>query len=104
MLTYLTVVYTIGYMKTVINIKTDKEVKQNAQKVAEELGLSLSTVINAYLKQFVRSKEVHFSAASHMTPELEKSLEPIEADIQAGRNLSPQMSTPEQIREYFSKL
>ncbi|MBI4118716.1 MAG: type II toxin-antitoxin system RelB/DinJ family antitoxin, partial [Parcubacteria group bacterium] len=50
-------------MKTVINIKTDKDVKKNAQGVAEELGLSLSAVINAYLRQFVRNKEIHFTAA-----------------------------------------
>ena len=38
-------------MKTMINIKADKEVKESAQRVAAELGLPLSTVINAYLKE-----------------------------------------------------
>jgi addiction module RelB/DinJ family antitoxin len=40
----------------IINIKTNPKVKKQAQKVAEDLGLSLSAVINGYLKQFVRSK------------------------------------------------
>jgi len=57
-------------MKTVINIKTDKEVKKNAKKVAEDLGFSLSAVINAYLKQFVRNKEVYFGLVPQMSSEL----------------------------------
>ncbi|MBI2415236.1 MAG: type II toxin-antitoxin system RelB/DinJ family antitoxin [Candidatus Kerfeldbacteria bacterium] len=45
----------------IINIKTDPKVKQQAQKVAEDLGLSLSTVINGYLKQFVRNRSFQVS-------------------------------------------
>ena len=47
-------------MKTVINIKTDKKVKDEAKKIAEEMGLSLSAVINAQLKQLVREQEMRF--------------------------------------------
>jgi DNA-damage-inducible protein J len=46
--------------KTLLTVKTDKDLKEAAQKVAEELGFSLGTLINAYLKQFVRIKEVSF--------------------------------------------
>jgi DNA-damage-inducible protein J len=46
---------------TVINIKTDVRVKKEAQKVAADLGLSLSGVINGFLKQFVRDKTVLFT-------------------------------------------
>ena len=46
---------------TVINIKTDTKVKKEAQKVAADLGLSLSGVINGFLKQFVRTKTVIFT-------------------------------------------
>ncbi|TSC90771.1 MAG: Uncharacterized protein G01um10142_262, partial [Parcubacteria group bacterium Gr01-1014_2] len=59
-------------MKTMINIKADREVKENAQKLAKELGLNLSAIINANLKQFIRSREVYFSVAPKMTPELER--------------------------------
>ena len=34
---------------TVINIKTDDKVKKQAQKIAADLGLSLSGVINGFL-------------------------------------------------------
>ena len=46
---------------TVINIKTDSKVKKEAQKVAADLGLSLSGVINGFLKQFIRTKTVIFT-------------------------------------------
>lgn len=48
----------------VINIKTDPKMKIEAQKVASDLGLSLSTIINGYLKEFTQKKEVTFSAVS----------------------------------------
>ena len=40
----------------VINIKTDPKVKEEAQKIAAEMGISLSGVINTQLKQFIRTK------------------------------------------------
>ncbi len=43
-------------MKTILNVKTEVAVKRDAQKLAYELGLSLSTVVNAYLRQFIRDK------------------------------------------------
>jgi len=91
-------------MKTVINVKTDKEVKENAQKVAGDLGLSLSAVINAYLKQFVRNKEVYFGLVPRMSPELEKLLGKIEDDIKNKRNLSPAISSEKDLKNYLSSL
>ena len=46
----------------VINIKTNIVVKKKAQKVASKLGFSLSSLINGYLNQLIRTKTVHFSS------------------------------------------
>ncbi|MBU1131050.1 type II toxin-antitoxin system RelB/DinJ family antitoxin [Patescibacteria group bacterium] len=46
---------------TIINIKTNPKVKSEAKKTAADLGLSLSGVLNAYLRQFIRTKSVYFS-------------------------------------------
>ncbi len=46
----------------IINIKTDPDTKKKARKIAERLGFSLSTLLNAYLKQFITTKTVTFSA------------------------------------------
>lgn len=76
-------------MKTVINVKIDKETKIKAQKLAEELGVPLSTVINVYLRQFVRTREFSFSLAYSMSQELEKIITEAEKDIAREENLSP---------------
>ncbi len=73
-------------MTTVIHIKADKEVKENARKAAKDLGLTLSDVINAALRNFIRTREVVFSDIPQMTPELEERLEKAEEDIMHHRN------------------
>jgi len=83
-------------MQTVIHIKADKEVKENAAKVARDLGLNLSDVINASLRNFIRTREIYFSHTPQMTPELEKLLDRVEEDIQHNRNLSPKFESAEE--------
>ena len=88
-----------------INIKADKEVKEMAQKVAQELGLPLSTVINAYLRQFIRNKSVYFSVGEgELKPSVKKRLDRLRKDVQEGKNLSPAFrSAKEAIRYLHSK-
>lgn len=69
----------------VINIKTQPEVKAQAQRVARDLGLSLSSLINAFLKQFVKTKKVTFSLDEEPSPYLVKILKKADKDIKAGR-------------------
>ena len=47
-------------MSDIIIVKTDSKLKSQAQKVASELGLSLSAVIKKYLKTFVETKSISF--------------------------------------------
>lgn len=91
-------------MRVVINIKTEKEVKQNAQKLAKNLGLSLSAVINAYLSQFVRNRELYFSLAPKLSDGLENLLEPIEFDIQRNRNISAVVSSKAELKAHLNSL
>ena len=90
-------------MTTVIHIKADKEVKENAQKAAKDLGLTLSDVINAALRNFIRTREVIFSDIPVMTPELEKKLEKIDIDIKEGKNLSPGFKNMSEAIDYLEK-
>lgn len=41
--------------KTILNVRTDSSVKRAAQKAAKDLGVSLSVVVNASLREFVRN-------------------------------------------------
>lgn len=43
---------------TSIHVKVDSDIKVQAQKAAEELGLSLSAVMKALLKQFIRTQHL----------------------------------------------
>lgn len=70
----------------VINIKVQPDIKKRAQAVASELGFSLSSLINAYLKQLVKTKTVAFSASSEEPTEyFIQSLKESREDINAGR-------------------
>ena len=67
-------------------IKTNKDLKLQAQKVSSELGVPLSTVINALLKQFVRDQEVVLSAVSYkITPYLEELIKEGRAEYKEHR-------------------
>lgn len=91
-------------MKTLINIKTDVEVKEQAKKLAKELGFPLSTIINASLKQFIRNKKIDFSVLPQMTPALEKLIEKIEKDIKKGKNISGPFSSEEEFMNHLNSL
>ncbi|MEK7185096.1 MAG: type II toxin-antitoxin system RelB/DinJ family antitoxin [Patescibacteria group bacterium] len=76
--------------KTILNIKTEKSLKIAARETAEELGLPLSTAINAFLKQFVREKEITLSANKlKPTPYLQKILKDANAEYARGEALGP---------------
>ncbi len=68
----------------VINIRTDLVIKTKAQKIAERLGLSLSAVINGYLRQLIRTKSISFSLEEKPTKYLLNSLKKSKEDIKAG--------------------
>ncbi|MBU0619491.1 MAG: hypothetical protein V1768_02515 [Patescibacteria group bacterium] len=91
-------------MKTLINIKTDQNVKIIAQKMAQDFGLSLSAIINAYLKQFIRTKKNNFTLIPKMSKELEQLLGTVEYDIQRNRNLSKAISNKTELQEHFASL
>ncbi len=91
-------------MKTVLNVKTDREVKKKAQKTAKELGVPLSLVVNTYLKMFIRDKEVLISNAPRMTPKLEKNIRRAELDLKSGKNIVGPFSTGKEMDEYLDSL
>ncbi len=58
---------------TTLHITIDRETKLRAQKLAKELGLDISTVVRAGLKQFVRTESFSVEKPSYrMTPYLEE--------------------------------
>lgn len=74
-------------MKTIINIKADKDVKEKASKTAKQIGLPLSAVVNAFLKQFIAEKSVTFSVPLRPSKWLQKILLETEKDFREGKNI-----------------
>jgi len=88
---------------TVMSVKTDKVLKEAAQKLAKRMGFPLGTLINAFLRQFIRDKAVNFSMepASRMSKTLEKELKRIEKDIKEGKHTSPILSDHKNMMNYL---
>ena len=76
-------------MDAVINFKTDNQVKARAQKIAAGLGLSLSGILNVYLRDFVRSKSSYVSLQP--SAKLLGVIKQAEDDLRQG-NTSPTFS------------
>ena len=71
-------------MNKVITIKTDAATKKAAQELAKEMGLTLNSLINSYLKQVIVTRHVELYAPEPMTPKLEKLLKETEEEIKRG--------------------
>lgn len=76
-------------MKTVLNVKVDQKLKQDAQAAAKAIGLPISTVVSAGLREFVRTRSVTISDEPRLKPEIEAELLAIEKDISKRKDLSP---------------
>lgn len=68
----------------VVNIKVDPEVKKKAQKIAEELGFSLSAVLTGFMKKFIREKGINFSLEEEYSEYFIKSMKESEEDVKKG--------------------
>lgn len=68
----------------VVNIKIDPEVKKEAQKIAEELGFSLSAVLTGFIKTFIREKSINFSLEPKYSDYFIKSMKESEEGIKNG--------------------
>lgn len=76
-------------MKTMLSVKTDRDVKRGAKRAAEELGFPLGTIINAFLRQLARDKEISFSVPYKPSAFLTRLLGEAEREWRAGKAVGP---------------
>ena len=76
-------------MSTVLNVKIDEKLKKEAQKVAKTIGLPISTVVAASLREFVRTRSITISDEPRLRPEVEKELLRLSKNAREGKDLSP---------------
>jgi len=73
---------------SVINIRTQPDVKKAAQQVAEDLGMNLSVLINGFLKNLIKTKTISLKVSEEPSQYLIDSLKEAEDDINAGKVIS----------------
>lgn len=87
----------------VINIKVEPKLKAEAQKVASGLGFSLSSLINGYLRQLIKTRTIYFSLRDEEPSEyLIKALRESEEERKTGRFKS--FKTADQALAFIDKI
>ena len=84
--------------KTILNIKIDPEVKKQAQELASDAGLTVSALVNSYLRQIIATRHIDIrvprkepfalSEPEKMTPKLAKKIQKAHQSIKES-NVSP---------------
>jgi addiction module RelB/DinJ family antitoxin len=77
--------YILCSMNTVISVRTDTDIKNSAQQVAKSAGISLSALINSYLRQVIATRRIELYAPEPMTPKLEALIAEVETELQSGQ-------------------
>lgn len=92
-------------MTSTIQIRTDKKTKDAAKKLAESLGMNLSTTVNIFLKHFVVYGGLPFEVKNEKplvpSKKLEKILAESEKDFQEGRFTT--FTSKEDLVRHFKK-
>lgn len=87
----------------VVTTKVDPQTKKEAQKTAERLGMPLSVVIKAFLKQFIRTQSVSFGVVDEEPSEyLKRAIRQAEKDWKK-RKMSPAFKTGKEAVAWLEK-
>lgn len=73
---------------TNLNIRTDKDVKEKAEKIFNELGLNMTSAVNIFLRTAIRERGIPFEL------KLDVPNETTIAAIEEGRKMASDSSSP----------
>ncbi|WP_270626299.1 type II toxin-antitoxin system RelB/DinJ family antitoxin [Ligilactobacillus ruminis] len=87
---------------TNLNIRTDKDVKEKAEKIFNELGLNMTSAVNIFLRTAIRERGIPFEL------KLDVPNETTIAAIEEGRKMasnpsSPRYSSIDELRDALEK-
>lgn len=85
----------------VVVTKLDPLTKKAAMKTANELGIPLSVVIKAFLKQFIRTKSVTFESSSEEPSEYLKNVIKQAEENYRKKNYSPSFTNAKDAINYL---
>jgi len=72
----------------VINLKTDPKLKEQAAKVADKLGVSISAILNNELRRFAMEQSVTFDMPEVPNETTARTIATSRKDIEAGNYYS----------------
>lgn len=88
-------------MDTTMLIKTNKALKQKAQKLAKEMGLPLGTLVNNYLRNFIIDRQAIFNAPMP-NKKTAAAIDAARRDYKAGKFFGPFKTAKEMIKSLNS--
>ena len=69
----------------VINFNTDPKLKRDAKKVLDEMGLTLSIALNAFLRKIIAERRMEFAAPEIPNARLRRSFRNADKMIKSGK-------------------
>ncbi len=88
-------------METTLLIKLKKDVKDKAAKVAEDIGIPLSTLVSAFLKNFIHEKKVLLSVEARITKDKIKEWDKIVREYKKNPSKYKTFSSAEDLTDYL---
>lgn len=70
-----------------MNIRMDEATRQDLKKFATHIGIPATSLVNASIRQMLRTGAVTFNSSLVPTPYLENIITEAEADYKTGRNI-----------------
>jgi addiction module RelB/DinJ family antitoxin len=89
-------------MKTTLHTKIDKDIKERAQNLANELGIPISTIINSQLREFVRSGTFQVAREPQLKESVWKEILKASKDAKEGKNISPEFDNVEDAMKWLN--
>ena len=81
---------------TNLNVRVDSDLKNRAEEIFTELGLTMSTALTVFLRQTVRSKGIPFEMRLNVPNE--ETIEAIQ-DVNLNRNMSKPFYSVKELME-----
>ena len=66
---------------TSVLVRLEPQVKEDAEAVFDQMGLSMSTAINIFLKQVIRTNKIPFEISAVMPPKAVEDMSPDELSV-----------------------
>lgn len=88
---------------TTMNIRMDEATRRELQDFAGQIGIPATSLVNASIRQMLRSRAVTFATSLEPTSYLENILRQTDNDIKAGKNLSPVFGSVDDMFDHLEK-